>query len=256
MSAGLGYIYNLQLGQMRKSTHAAELAAYASCVASQISSEALVQSVQSGRDAHDASVASTYQTIVATKADAAYVYPFLDGLDLVPGKTPYLNWGYKNQGKSVAKSIDARARAVFVERREDAPIEYPKSLTLFIKTPRLDAGEIPSSLKANPKLIVSKNGQPWIPTGADYDDLSSGRRDVLVFARITYIDSIGVRHWVNFCRTIPPIYTGTEKDPSHQKCINYNKEDSNTAISIKRTAPLNPDPIPKPICQAPPQLEK
>jgi hypothetical protein len=257
VTAGLGYIYNLQLGQMRKSTHAAEVAAYASCVASQISSEALIQSIQSGRDAHDASVASTYQTIVATKAEAAYVYPFLGDFDLVIGQTTYLNWGYKNEGKSAAISINASARAIFVKRGEDPPIEYPKALTLFVKTPRLDAGEIPSSLKSNPKLIVSKNGQPWVPTEADYEDLSSGRRGVLIFVRLTYIDSIGVHHWVNFCRTMPPIYVATDKEPAHLKCINYNKEDTNTAISLVRKLPVaEPASIPKIICPTPPQSEK
>ncbi|WP_263357606.1 hypothetical protein [Acidicapsa ligni] len=245
----------MQWLEANRSAKATERAVYESCRASQVSRGAFIESIQAAWDTHSASVANTYQTIVATKSEAAYVIPSTkESLEFIPGGPIQAAFQLKNIGKSAAKNVIFKARTVLVNTTATPPFVYPEGMTASVDTPRLQEGAGPIMGISNDILVPVRDGNAThIATADDLKDFSEGRKDVLVFARVTYEDSLGVRHWVQLCHTFPPIINRADKKQLHYECIHYNKEDSNSAMPTASSMPIVPVSVPEITCTAPKQ---
>jgi hypothetical protein len=242
----------LQWKEARRTATASINAAYEACRGSQISRAALIQSIETGRDTHDASVASTYESIVATQSEGAHVVLYVTpGIVITVGQQIVFNVGVKNEGKTAGSNIVVKARAVLVPRTEDPAFVYPEGEITSIKTPRLEAGHQPNDSNGPNIAVPVRDGKRFhIGTARDNGDIMAGQKDVLLFARVTYDDSLGVHHWLDFCRTVPPM-NGDTPGTHHEKCIYYNKEDRNNAVSKSKPLSLTSLNIPEITCTVP-----
>jgi hypothetical protein len=247
-------IYYHQLEEMRKATTATQQAAYASCVGAQVSRSALMEATQAGIDAHSSALASTYQTLVATEAEEANIVPSINDITFTTGKSMSISFSVKNVGKSVAKNLFIKARTIFISTHEDPKFIYPKSLTTTIETPQLVAGEEPSSLQnASVTPARMSNGQEQFPAQEDFDAWRNGTKDLVFMIHLTYLDSLGVSHWLNYCRYTPNKPGQIGQSGLHPKCVRYNKNDNSTILAKPKEATLLVSSIPEINCPLPPK---
>lgn len=134
-----------------------------------------------------------------------------------------------NEGKSPAKHVYTLARVIFVPREADVEPTYPPNQFAWFETPYVFAGQEPESFKTTPEILArNADGSKRIATDTDWDDFERGRIDVLFFARITYVDSLNARHWVNACRVFAS--NSSDGPTAHVKCIRYNQSDNDSPV--------------------------
>ncbi|HEY1214986.1 MAG TPA: hypothetical protein VGE93_15250 [Bryobacteraceae bacterium] len=244
-----------QIEIARRQAVASEEAAYAACVGTQISRTTLIEAIEQGRVARAASIASTLQTIVATRAESAHIAPYIKGPNpwLSPGSTFQMPFGLKNDGKTAAKNVVTFARVLLVGEKDAAQFVYRLPASLKIVTPLLAAGEEPSSLRASSIPFAEDNGKLHLITQDEYQDLMFNKKRFLILISITYTDTLGIHHWMHFCRTFPIEPSPQDRNVStgHQDCIEYNREDHNTAAPTVPDRGTTDGKIPEITCPVP-----
>lgn len=220
------FIYGGQLREMKKATNAAQMAAYEACRGSKISQAALLETQRGATDTHLATVAAVSQAIAATASE----YAALEPLFQTPQPDMSVPFTIRNAGKTSAIGSRIELRAIFLPVSERIKFTYPKKATSHIIHGRIPA-ETVENLTGNPKQyasvpIMNEEGTVLVPSKVDRDDFASGRKDIVLYGRVTYSDIFGGRHSLQFCNLTHQRSAGYVKDSGHGECANYNKTDT------------------------------
>jgi hypothetical protein len=255
VNIGIAKIYYGQLTEMQRATKATEQAAYAACAGSQIARASLVESMIVGQDTHTASVANIYQTMVATQTQEAHIsIKIIQGGNFMidPGQPIKIALEVKNTGNSSAIGLKVWARSFLVKSTDKLRFFYTLENAALIETSKLAAGDIPENIR-NTGLDApfKENAKTHVISRDEVADIRSGVRNLVVAAHATYKDSLGVRHWVNFCNTVPPMYNRPISDSGYYNCVKYNGEDSNSVVSTLPQKTTVIPGLPEITCTAP-----
>jgi hypothetical protein len=239
-----------------KAAKASEDAAYAACIAAQISRNALIASEQGIDDAHRSSLAATSEALAATEGERAEIQLNFPTIQSLPN--PYLRIGYpiavifqiSNAGKTAAVNLRLKARLVLTERNRDPNFSYALGTQMY--NPRAEPGPDSFNNSGGPESVMvrDKNGQQSPASNLDLGDYQSGKKDLIFFAEAIYGDIFGGQHWRRFCQ-----FFGSPVAPSssyvHKKCTDYNQSDIASGLGTEKALPQMPLVVPEVTCQKP-----
>jgi hypothetical protein len=131
-----------------------------------------------------------------------------------------------NTGKTDAKDIKIEVICKKLKTGESPTFKYD-SRFVSARTGVLFPND-PFSFNAS-VLVENSPGGTMIAeplTGNDFKEFLAGNMTVVTYARVTYSDIFGIRHWMRFCvvNTKP---TADARSSTDAKCPEYNNEDNN-----------------------------
>ncbi|MGD0799386.1 MAG: hypothetical protein ABR910_16845 [Acidobacteriaceae bacterium] len=242
---------NKTYGEIRKQTKAAEGAAYAACINAQIARGTLLQ-VQSGsEETRDMTISSAYQAAASTQSQIAQIaLTFKDPPTVKIGQAIGIPFFINNSGSTSGYNFNGIVRAEFMPRGDDPSFTYPIKGELKMSAARVDGSFAPNTHTAM-AYAVDQNGTAIKATQTDVDDYAAGRKDMLIYGKLSYIDMFHIKHWRRFCTASEQFASPEAASTGHQKCADYNQNDTNT-ILYKPQSPLRPpDQIPEISCPKP-----
>jgi hypothetical protein len=229
-------IYIGQLTEMRRSTRAAQRAAYAACIGAKISRNVLLEAQGAEADAHGSAIATVYQAMAATEAERAEMQ-LLFAEPEISDKEFGIGINLKNAGKTAAVAVRAKFRLVFVGESEQLKFTYPPRQTAVAFSGRAEPGVAYDPTHGRNQIVaIDSDGNVLIPGDSDKREYQAGKKDLVLFGRVTYQDIFGGYHWRNFCQPFHIQTSGIIKAASHPNCALYNGGDIGSGL-------VNPAPI-------------
>ena len=254
-------VYWLQLRQMTlatyesaQATRAAEEAAYQSCIGAQISRSALIEAQSGDSDSHAAAMASMYQAIAAMRSETAAFEVSKQNAIVIPGHSIEIPFNLVNSGKTSAFKFKVKFRAEFISRDDEPALDYPINQISRADTPRVRAGgdiESGDSSGLINASVRSTNGRYVKANDEDVQEYQRGDKDVLFYGVVDYTDIFQVPHWYRFCNIDHKISDGAVINSTHKRCVDYNRSDINSALSMPMSVASNVINIPEIKCTKP-----
>jgi hypothetical protein len=123
-----------------------------------------------------------------------------------------------NSGKTPAKNTVTDAKIDIVKNGEQPKIRINRPYNEIIS-----ALVFPNDPADFPVYMSGSMSQP------EYDDFTARRNFLIIYARVSYTDFFGIRHWTQFCQAVttenaPATAPGTT---TSQSCTEYNDVDEN-----------------------------
>ncbi len=242
---------NVMIGQLEQMRGSSDQTDRLICLYQKQLSELQRQSANT----RDFAVASTYQAIAGAQSESAYIDQTASQPVFSPFKAISVPFQLLNSGKTRAINFRFAANAVLLPRNGDPNFSYPKrALRMF--TEFLEPGKIvPDNLSQPVSILVLNDlGQPIIADNRIISDYQEGRKDILIYERLTYKDVFGVEHWTHYCRALMVLPPGEIKRAYHEACTTYNKADENQVLGARsqQLAPAQPT-LPDVPCPSPKQ---
>jgi len=234
---------------MTRATKATEQAAYAACVATQISRETLIQGQREESISHAATVATIEQAAAGIEAERAIVvltfrFPHLEELFNNQLNIPF---SVKNVGKSEGRDVHSRAKAILLDEKQilrmnDKHLE--KLEMIFIgageEFPDKPIDRMPVTVTI--PVRDDKSGKIISASSQEAKEFLGGNKTVVVYGHMQYSDFSGI-HKVRFCQRVFIVNAGTTREPvkNDEVCAKYNQQDDqyNGIPKINSFAPID-----------------
>jgi hypothetical protein len=269
LTAGTIRVYYLQLQQMIIATKATRDAAYDACMSAKIARQTLLEYQAGEVDSHSAASGTMAQASVAIRGESGFlsmgtshsVAIFQPGQDQAAAleeaqknwKTLDVNFAYSNIGKSALRNVRLKFTVQLLPHGTEPKLTDNSVYYDVAKATVLNPNQ-PSALTPN---IIDKDNHFIDRKKVNIDDFNSGRIYIASFGRADYVDMFGVSHWQTFCGTFdsyPFEPVASSHKLRHEKCGEYNRQDSNLLYPLPRYAePKTSTPsIDEIVCKAPP----
>jgi hypothetical protein len=235
----------------KEAADAATDASYMACLGAKVAQNALIQQEAGGMDAHRFAQSSVYQAVAVTRSQAARLEKQVGLLPLSIGHPIFSHFNIKNIGPTEALDIKVDTGSEISFMGKDPKIAYPKH-GFKVDTPLLEPGQFLLEMKNPTVTVETPNGKDILIDKTLYDNFTSGRLGIIVFARLTYADVFGIRHWQHYCHFFNvAVPTEGAISSGHETCVAYNQSDKNQLISSSDTITSPPSSFQEVSCPVP-----
>lgn len=225
--------------------------AYAVCVNAQISRRALIEVQRTEEDSRNATRAASSQAMVAVESAAPVISVRQTG---TPTFTDHINipLDFRNIGKTDARNVRGRVRAVFIDRTTEPDFIYKVHRGVDFDASVLRVGD-GTTTAGSPITVSVFSGDDveYMVKNGDFAAYQSGKKDVILYGFVLYHDIFNVPHWNYFCKAYQVFKVGLLENNGHETCSDYNKVDANSPVNIRPLGIPRPNAVPDIECTPP-----
>jgi hypothetical protein len=235
------YIANRQLTQMNLATRASRDAAYAACVSAQISRATLRQVQASTVDTHQAAISSVNQAATAMESEVAHIFIYrTPSIKHDLGTPVIVPVTIKNSGRGPALDLHLQIESSFLAMGKEPDFSYSKKPVSYENVGYV----LPDDPLTTFNLPVDEDGKHLAWDTPRVEALGSAKIYLSSYGKISYKDTFGRSHWVQFCFHMER--SGTMQPGMFKKCAAYNRLDTTpleSSSTVAAAAALQPNNV-------------
>ena len=240
---------NRTYDEIHKQTKAAQWSEYMACLNAQATQATFIQSQNSARDSHAATIATVEQTAAGIEAQRAIInfLPRTPAASDQVGSNLSVPFSIKNEGKSDARNVHLRFRAELLNSTDTLHFDYRYSSGMSANY--VPAGndfpgkpDDPNFRPMTPGITVKDSeGNPISLSSDDVKQFwNGGDKLIVVFGKMTYSDFAGT-HKETFCDPQFIMNPGTQRNSTaiEKACANYNRQQN----QYQKLPTIDPRPL-------------